>query len=178
MDPADGPDRLVLTTPGPGDADAFLAAVHRSRALHHPWVVAPTTPEAYRAFLAPVGERLQRFLVRRGEDGDPVLLVNASEIVRGAFNSCYLGYYAFEPHTGRGLVTTAMGMVLDHVFDVMGLHRAEANIQPSNTRSLALVRRLGFTREGYSRDYLFIDGAWRDHERWAILADDDRPWRR
>lgn len=177
MEPADGGVRLVLTTPGPADADVFLAAVQRSRALHHPWVVAPSTPDAYRAFLAPVGDRLQRFLVRLGERGDPVLLVNASEIVRGTFNSCYLGYYAFEPHTRRGLMTAGMGMVLDHVFDAMGLHRTEANIQPANTRSLALVRRLGFTQEGFSRDYLFIDGAWRDHERWAILADDPRPWR-
>ena len=62
--------------------------------------------------------------------------------------------------------------VLDAVFGKLRLHRVEANIQPGNARSIALVRRLGFEKEGYSRRYLLIDGDWRDHERWTLLAED------
>jgi [ribosomal protein S5]-alanine N-acetyltransferase len=63
-------------------------------------------------------------------------------------------------------------VVLDTVFGELRLHRVEANIQPGNARSIALVRRLGFEKEGYSRRYLLIAGDWRDHERWALLAED------
>jgi ribosomal-protein-alanine N-acetyltransferase len=72
-------------------------------------------------------------------------------------------------------MSAAMPLVLSHVFNRLKLHRLEANIQPSNHRSILLVRRAGFSREGYSRKYLRICGRWRDHERWALLADD---WRR
>ena len=62
--------------------------------------------------------------------------------------------------------------MLRHAFDTLRLHRLEANIQPSNQASIALVRRAGFTREGFSRRYPKINGRWRDHERWAILRED------
>ena len=68
-------------------------------------------------------------------------------------------------------MTEGMGLVLDYAFSELGLHRLEANIQPGNTASIALVRRCGFVREGFSEKYLKIGGEWRDHERWAIRAD-------
>jgi [ribosomal protein S5]-alanine N-acetyltransferase len=97
-----------------------------------------------------------------------------SEIVRGNFQSAYLGYYAFTPHARQGLMTEGLTLVVSEAFRRLGLHRLEANIQPSNAASRRLVRRLGFRREGLSRRYLVIAGRWRDHERWAILAED---WR-
>lgn len=69
-------------------------------------------------------------------------------------------------------ITAALQLVLRHAFDTLRLHRLEANIQPGNKASIALVRRAGFTREGFSRRYLKINGHWRDHERWAILRED------
>ena len=102
-------------------------------------------------------------------------MINVSEIVRGPFRSAYLGYYAFVPHAGRGYMTEALTLALRWAFRGLRLHRVEANIQPGNQASRALVRGLGFRREGFSRRYLKVAGRWRDHERWALVAED---WRR
>jgi [ribosomal protein S5]-alanine N-acetyltransferase len=72
-------------------------------------------------------------------------------------------------------MTEGLGLALGRAFGALRLHRVVANIQPGNERSIRLVQRLDFTREGFSRRYLRIAGRWRDHERWAILAED---WRR
>jgi hypothetical protein len=97
------------------------------------------------------------------------------EIVRGAFKSAYVGYFAFAALAGRGYMTEGFALALDFALRDFGLHRVEANVQPDNVRSLALVERLGFTREGYSRRYVKIAGRWRDHVRYAMLAED---WRK
>lgn len=115
-----------------------------------------------------------RFVVLR-ESGDLVGVINVSEIVRGPFRSAYLGYYAFVPHAGRGYMTEGLTLALRWAFRGLRLHRVEANIQPGNRASRALVRGLGFRREGFSRRYLKVAGRWRDHERWALVAED---WRR
>jgi ribosomal-protein-alanine N-acetyltransferase len=115
-----------------------------------------------------------RFVVLR-ENGDLVGVINVSEIVRGPFRSAYLGYYAFVPHAGRGYMTEGLTLALRWAFRGLRLHRVEANIQPGNQASRALVRGLGFRREGFSRRYLKVAGRWRDHERWALVAED---WRR
>ena len=69
-------------------------------------------------------------------------------------------------------LAAGLGLRYATAFGPLRMHRVGANIQPGNGASIALVRRLGFTREGYSRRYLFIDGDWRDHERFAMLAED------
>jgi ribosomal-protein-alanine N-acetyltransferase len=103
---------------------------------------------------------------------------NFSEIVRGAFQSAYLGYFGFVPLAGKGLMGEGLAAALDIAFSKLKLHRVEVNIQPNNTRSLALAARLGFTREGYSPRYVKISGRWRDHVRFAMLAEDWRKLRR
>jgi len=167
------PARVRLVRPSSTWLAAFVAAVRRSRTLHGRWVAPPATPSAYRAYL----RRLRRpthvgYLVCMRGTRELVGVVNISEIVRGAFRSGYLGYYAFCPHARRGLMTEGLALVVDDAFRRLGLHRLEANIQPDNVASIRLVRRLGFRLEGYSAGYLRVAGCWRDHERWAILADD------
>lgn len=96
--------------------------------------------------------------------------VEITQIVRGLFCSAYLGYYAFAEHARQGLMAEGLQQVVRLAFTKLKLHRLEANIQPENLASIALVRSCGFHKEGHSPRYLKIRGRWRDHERWAILA--------
>ena len=105
-------------------------------------------------------------------DGDLAGVINISEIVRGTFCSGYLGYYAFVPHNGCGYMKRGLNAVLTDVFSRHRLHRLEANIQPENASSRGLAESLGFRLEGFSPRYLKIGGRWRDHERWAITAEE------
>jgi ribosomal-protein-alanine N-acetyltransferase len=88
---------------------------------------------------------------------------NYTNIVRGPFQACYLGYQVGRAHEGRGLMAEALRATNAFVFETLRLHRIMANHRPENERSARLLERLGFVREGMARDYLFIDGAWRDH---------------
>ncbi len=173
--------RVLTRFPSPKDCPAFLSAVRRSRNLHHPWVSPPSTPKAFDAYL----ERLSSdshhgFLVIAKTSGDFVGVVNLNNIIRGVFQNAFLGYYAFVPYAGKGLMFEGMQLVLDHAFRKLGLHRVEANIQPRNHTSLALAKKCGFVHEGFSRRYLKICGRWQDHARWALLAEDyfERPRKR
>jgi ribosomal-protein-alanine N-acetyltransferase len=170
--------RVHLRPPRKSDEAAFLRAARVSRALHGRWAKAPATRSEFTAFIKRYGGAAPAhvgFLVFRNTDGALCGVFNFSEIVRNAFNSAYLGYYAFAPHAGGGLMTEGFALVLDVAFGELGLHRVEVNVQPTNRRSLALVARLHFFCEGYSRGYVKIAGRWRDHVRFAMLAED---WRR
>ena len=153
-------------------AREFLAAMRESRGLHHPWVTAPSDPEAWRRYL----DRLKRpneegFLIRLGGDKAICGVVNLNVITYEALCSAYLSYYAVQKYAQKGYMKEGLLLVIDHAFSEMGLHRLEANIQPENERSVRLVESLGFECEGYSPRYLRINGKWRDHERWALLSD-------
>ena len=110
-------------------------------------------------------------LVRRREDGAIVGFFNISQIIRGPLQSAFLGYGGVAAHAGQGYMTEGMELVLERAFTELALHRLEANIQPGNAASIALARRCGFVREGFSERYLKVGGRWRDHERWAIRAE-------
>ena len=165
--------RVYIREGSADDESEFLAAVERSRSLHHPWVQPPHTPDAFREYLAKRQDpRCASFFICLEDPRALVGVVNLDEIVHGCFRSAYMGYYAFTPYAGRGLMKAGLGKVITHAFDVIRLHRLEANIQPGNRPSRALVKSLGFRREGLSPRYLKINGRWRDHERWAILSED------
>lgn len=104
-----------------------------------------------------------------GRSGPVVGVVNVSQIVRGAFQAAVIGYSLDETRQGRGLMTEGLEAIIDFAFDELDLHRLMANYRPENERSGAVLGRLGFVREGYAKDYLFIDGAWRDHVLTALV---------
>ena len=165
--------RVLLSAPASDCEGEFLAAVQRSETLHHPWVFALRTHEQFAGYLERI--RIGRtipFLIRRNFDNQLAGVINVSEPVMGVFRSAYLGFYAFAGLEKQGYMTEGMALVLDRAFGELGFHRLEANIQPPNVPSAALVAKLGFRKEGFSPRYLFVDGAWRDHDRWAILSDE------
>jgi ribosomal-protein-alanine N-acetyltransferase len=164
--------RVHIDQPTADDEDAYRLAVRSSNELLHPWIWLTDSSESFAEYLERYQQDDQRaYLVREIESRQLVGFVNANNIVRGAFRSAFLGYGAFAGREGRGLMTEALTLVIDDLFGRVGLHRVEANIQPGNERSIRLVERLGFRKEGFSPDYLFIDGEWRDHERWALTSE-------
>jgi [ribosomal protein S5]-alanine N-acetyltransferase len=174
---------VYLRRPVQRDASPFLTAVESSKRLHGLWVQPPSTPSRFASYVRRFSGPRSRdsrhathvgLLVCRRGDNAPVGVFNFSEIVRGAFQSAYLGYYGFAEHGGQGYMSEGLALVLRVGFGTLRLHRIEVNVQPANTPSISLVSRGGFTREGYSRRYVKIAGRWRDHERWALLAED---WR-
>lgn len=98
-----------------------------------------------------------------GRDLRVIGRVNLTGIERGPFLSGRLGYQIDAAHEGQGLMREALAAVIAHAFGVLGLHRIEANYRPENERSGRLLARLGFEVIGRAPDYLFIDGAWREH---------------
>lgn len=167
--------RVYLRRPSPQDEDELHDLITGSRDFLRPWVYPPTERETLRKYLRGSNtDRVQAFFVCLAATDEIAGVVNVTEIVRGVFQSAYLGFYAGARHAGKGLMREGLQRVLRHAFRRLKLHRLEANIQPENAASIRLVRSLGFRKEGCSPRYLKIGGRWRDHERWALLAED---WR-
>jgi [ribosomal protein S5]-alanine N-acetyltransferase len=98
--------------------------------------------------------------------------LTVSNIVHGVQRSCTVGYWVDGALAGRGIMPTALALVIDHCFSEVGLHRVEIDIRPENKASLRVVEKLGLRREGYYERYLDIDGAWRDHVAYAVTVED------
>lgn len=155
------------------DGKELVVANRQSQAMHRPWTRPFTDMDSFLSYLEEMdGEKNVGLLARDSETESIVGVFNLSQIFRKGFQNAYLGFYGIQGQGGRGMMTAALKLTLAYAFDQLGLHRLEANIQPGNERSIALVQRVGFRREGFSPKYLQIDGIWRDHERWAILADE------
>jgi ribosomal-protein-alanine N-acetyltransferase len=171
--------RVFLAVPTATDA-AEVCALHRASARMYRGVTRPPrTAREYRLYLRhATAEGSRAWLVRRRGDDAIVGAVELSQIVRGAIRNACLGYHIGAPFARQGYMTEGVQLALARAFGPLKLHRVEANVQPGNRASRALLRRAGFTREGYSRRYLKLDGRWRDHERWAILVEAWRARRR
>jgi ribosomal-protein-alanine N-acetyltransferase len=167
-----GAGRVALRPLTPGDQDEFLARPGPPAGLHHPWYTMPATPEEFRAYLIRYAQpATEGFLVCLRDGGTMAGMITIDSIIRGRFQSASLSYAAFAAAAGKGYMSEGLALALEYAFTELRLHRLEANIQPGNQPSLRLAQRLGFRKEGYSPGMLFIDGAWRDHERWAITRE-------
>jgi [ribosomal protein S5]-alanine N-acetyltransferase len=168
--------RVYLRAPARSDQREFLALMRASRSFHRPWATAPTDDERFAAYLSDAQRPdFEAMLLCRHEDQAILGFFNLSQIARGSLQSAYLGYAIGKPFARHGYMREGLELVLRRAFLTLRLHRIEANIQPGNRASIALARGAGFRREGFSPRYLKIGGRWRDHERWAILAEE---WRR
>lgn len=177
---ATGP-RVFLRRPTREDLAEFQALRLASRDFLAPWEATPPdggdnfTPAYFERVLASQSDLNHRFLLCLVESGAMIGALSLGNVVRGAFQSCYAGYWLGSAYAGQGYMTEALTLALRHAFEKLQLHRVEANIVPENAASKALVRKLGFRREGLARRYLCINGRWRDHEHWAMTIED---WRR
>ncbi len=173
-------ERLVLTLPKPAVAPRMVAFYHSNRAHFAPWDPErqPTfysaewwrnqLRENRREFLQDRSLRLAIF--PRGDPEGPVVgVTNFSVFVRGSYQACLLGYSLDAAWEGQGMMTEALSAATTYAFEELDMHRIMANYQPHNLRSGRLLERLGFTREGFARDYLYLAGAWRDHILTALV---------
>ncbi len=176
-------ERVAVRPPTPADRAAYAEAVTRSARRLADFAI--PDPHNLGDIVAAQSPTYRTFMILAGDpEGDHGLVgrVNVANVVRGAFRSATIGYDAYDPYAGRGLFAEGLELVIDIAFSDepsgLGLHRIEANIQPTNKRSAGLVRSLGFVHEGFSRDYLNLPGkddpirVWRDHDRYAMLSTD------
>jgi [ribosomal protein S5]-alanine N-acetyltransferase len=164
---------IQLKTVSQSDAEDLIQCNIENRDFHRPWVEPFTDEVGFREYLSGLGLGDKVGLIAREEaSGDVVGVLNLSQIFHKSFQNAYLGYYGMKACAGRGLMTEAVRLTVAYGFGGLALHRIEANIQPDNHSSVALVRRVGFRKEGFSPRYLKVGGTWRDHERWALLADE------
>lgn len=175
--------RVRVSPPTSADIPAYAEAVRRSAHRMRPFAVAD--PDGLAPALPRQGPDYRTFLIRALDPaGDHGLVgrVNVNTIVRGAYLGATIGYDAYDPYAGHGLFAEGLRVILAICFtpapNGLGLHRIEANVQPANTRSAGVLRRLGFVHEGFSPDYLWLPQhddptqfTWQDHDRYALLAD-------
>jgi ribosomal-protein-alanine N-acetyltransferase len=165
---------VAIRRPTLDDCDEFVALAQASLEFLHPWIEPPSTREAFDAYLR--SRQLPSddgFLICEKSSERIAGVINLNCIVRGHFQSAYLGYWIGAAFAKRGYMSEAMRLVTQYAFSEMGLHRLEANIQPQNLASIALVRKCGFVMEGFSPRYLKVLGEWRDHQRWALRVDQE-----
>ncbi|KJS57083.1 GNAT family N-acetyltransferase [Streptomyces rubellomurinus] len=167
--------RVMIRAPRPEDKAPYAEAVRRSADHIGRWN--PVEPDGLPDLLKRQGAGLRTFLIFDRESGGMVGKVNVANIVMGRFCNATLGYDAYLPFAGTGRMTEGLRLVLDRCFAPaaaggLGLHRLEINVQPENERSIAMAKRLGFRHEGYTPRMLYLQDDWRDHERFALTAEE------
>lgn len=163
---------IQIREPQLADSTQFLKAVAQSIKLHHPWLYPPNNEKEFRDYLFKLQQPNSRSYFLINDASAIAGVFNISEIVRGCFQSAYLGYYAFQGFNAKGLMSQGLKLVLNEVFTHLKLHRIEANIQPDNASSIHLVKANKFILEGFSKNYLQIEGVWKDHQRWALTYEE------
>lgn len=177
-------DRVTLRVPQMADFREWAELRQRSRDFLVPWE--PTWPRddlTKSAFRRRVrryqqdlrDDRAYPFFAFTTETSELIGGLTLSNVRRGVAQTCSLGYWVGAPYARQGLMSAAVGTVIPFVFDQLGFHRLEAACLPTNEASIALLKKSGFSEEGYARRYLKINGAWQDHLLFALLSEDALP---
>jgi ribosomal-protein-alanine N-acetyltransferase len=175
-------ERLTIATIPPGRARQVADFYRRNREFHRPWEPLRDesyyNPEFHRQVLK--GQARDSgalyFWIYLKTDGDEERIIGSvsfSNIIRGFFQSCFVGYKMDQFEVNKGYTTEALSRCVDHVFAQDGLHRLEANIMPANGASLRVAEKCGFAAEGLARNYLRIQGRWEDHFHMVRLRPDN-----
>ena len=173
--------RIQIRYMEPSHAEELLDLLLRNRDFFRPFE--PRRPESnltleeQTRMLEETTERRLReeeygFGIFTNDEGKLIGRCNLTQVMRRAFQNAYLGYFLDEAHNGRGLMTEAVGLVVDFAFGPGRLHRVQAAVMTTNPGSQRVLEKAGFRREGFAPNYLSIDGAWRDHHLYAITRED------
>jgi ribosomal-protein-alanine N-acetyltransferase len=170
-------ERVFLCRPAARDEAEYFALRKKSGAFLRRWEprVSQSTDQKTafnRMLTANRTHRCEKLLICSRLDDRILGYIAINEIIQGAFQCGYLGYWIGTAYARQKYMTEALDLMLRHAFITLRLHRVEANIIPTNLPSIRLVIRAGFRKEGLSKSYLEIEGRWQDHERWAILSEE------
>ena len=172
-------NRLVLKSVNGSDSGKLYDFLMRNREFFKPW--SPAYPDDYdtpgyhhktaqNIEEETIAGRQLKFAVYKKENPDVIFgTVALSNIIKGAFLSCFLGYRIDEKENSKGYATEALREAVNFTFEVIKLHRVEANIIPRNKASIRVMEKLGFINEGISKKYLKINGIWEDHLHYVLL---------
>ncbi len=164
--------KVYLRYPKASDFEEFIELNKSSVDFHKGLANPPKNKDAFDEFFAKNEQSAnESFFICSIQTNEIAGSIGLSQIFRGGFQNAYLGYYLGEKFAGKGFATEAIALTLKFAFEDLKLHRIEANSQPHNLASIAVVKKNGFSIEGFSPKYLNIDGKWRDHERWAIIVE-------
>ena len=166
-------DKVQITKVNYDFEERFLDFTNKNKAYHSPWVSTPKTKKEFDNYLKKYSAiENKSFLVLDSENDAIVGVVNINNIIRGCFQNAFLGYYGNKLYAKSGLMTLGLKKIIAIAFNELSLHRLEANVQPNNHSSIALLNKCGFKHEGFSPRYLKINDKWEDHERFAITFED------
>lgn len=164
--------RVVLRQVTSADEQEFIRLANDSLGLHQPWIYAPRTPTEFADYVGRFEHTsAEGFLVCLADTQAIAGFINLNEVVLGPYLRGLLGYGVFQSSAGQGYMTEGLRAATRYAFEKLELHRLEADIQPGNSRSIDLVRRIGFSCECVSPGYIRINGQWKDHQRWVLLSD-------
>ena len=159
-----------LTT---GDETEFIARAVESLDFHRKWIKLPVESDEFKRYLSRFDEESAFFFVICDAHSDSIVgFVSLTGIEREPYHRARLGYGVFVRYARMGYISDGLKQVVNFAFEILNLHRLEADIQPENSLSKRLVEKMGFTCEGVSRGFIHINGEWIDHERWALASED------
>ncbi|EKD70709.1 MAG: hypothetical protein ACD_46C00429G0002 [uncultured bacterium] len=162
---------VFIREPKPEDEMEFIFAMQRSRSFHKD-IHAPVTHEEFLGYIRRYQELDKKSYLVCTQEGKIAGVISLSEIMGDPFQKASVGFYAVADYAGQGYMSRGLNLILEKSFTELKLHRLEASISPANLKSIALVKRSGFYKEGISLRYIKMNGKWHDHERWAITLED------